>query len=326
MPDGPGTRTGGSATPRPAFHDGERALHEAYGIDEKMARVGSRAIRRAINPEDAQFLVRRPFLALGLRDDATRPWATLVAGLPGWIAVPAPDRLAVRARPRPDDPAEPGLHPGRAVAALAIDFETANRSRINGRVTQPLETGFAMTVDEAYGNCPKYIRQRRIVEIDAAVTTSGSTATIHDDAPDADVRRMIEIADTFFIATGHADYGADVSHRGGPTGFVRFDSDDAFVFPDYRGNYFFNTLGNLVTDPRAGLCFFGPRDGALLQLTGRMQIAFEPPDNAPPGAERMWRFVIEGWCRRTGVLPLRFEDGEPSPYLPQEPVMKPSPA
>ena len=67
---------------RPAFHDGERALHDAYGIGEKMAQVGQRAIRPAIKPEDAQFFPRCPFLVFGLRDDAGRPWATMLAGEP----------------------------------------------------------------------------------------------------------------------------------------------------------------------------------------------------------------------------------------------------
>ena len=48
--------------------------------------------------------------------------------------------------------------------------------------------------------------------------------------------------------------GMDVSHRGGRPGFVKLDGD-TLVVPDFRGNRYFNTLGNLVSDPRAALVF-----------------------------------------------------------------------
>jgi predicted pyridoxine 5'-phosphate oxidase superfamily flavin-nucleotide-binding protein len=303
--------------PRPAFHEGERALHEAFGLAEKMAQVGQRAIRPEIKPDDVRFFGRCPFLVFGLRDDAGRPWATILSGEAGWIEVPDPARLIVRGLPATDDPARSGLAPGAPVGTLAIDFETANRARANGHVSRLDRDEFEIAIAEAYGNCPKYIRQRQLVTSDAPVDVPARHSATHDGAPDATVQGIVENADTFFIATGHAAYGLDASHRGGAPGFCRFDSDASFVFPDYRGNFFFNTLGNLVTDPRAGLCFFGPESGDLLQLTGRMQIAWQPPDDAPAGAERMWRFVVEHWILRLAALPLRFKDGALSPYLPK---------
>lgn len=310
---------GKSAGPasRPAFHEGERALHEAYGLAEKMAQVGQRAIRPAIKPEDVPFIGRCPFLVFGLRDGSGRPWATMLAGQPGWVTVPDPARVIVRALPAADDPTRASFVASAPIATLAIDFETANRARANGHLKRVERAEFEIAIEEAYGNCPKYIRQRHLVAGNAPMGVSARRPAIRDDAPDATVRATIESADTFFIATGHAEYGLDVSHRGGAPGFCRFDSETGFVFPDYRGNYFFNTLGNLVTDARAGLCFFGPQSGDLLQLTGRMQIAWRPPDDAPVGAERMWRFIIEHWTRRPASLPLRFEDGALSPYLPK---------
>lgn len=307
-----------SEPPRPAFHEGERALHEAYGLAEKMAQVGQRAIRPAIKPEDAQFIGRCPFLVFGLRDAAGRPWPTMLAGPPGLVTVPDPARVIVQGLPATDDPTRASFVASAAIATLAIDFETANRARANGTIGRVDRGGFEIAIAEAYGNCPKYIRQRHLVAGDAPRAAPARRPAIRDDAPDAAVRATIESADTFFIATGHAEYGLDVSHRGGAPGFCRFDSETGFVFPDYRGNYFFNTLGNLVTDPRAGLCFFGPQSGDLLQLTGRVQIAWQPPDDAPAGAERMWRFIIEHWTLRPAALPLRFEDGALSPYLPKD--------
>ena len=59
-------------------------------------------------------------------------------------------------------------------------------------------------------------------------------------------------ADTFFVASAHAERGVDASHRGGLPGFVRVLGDRTLEIPDYPGNSMFNTLGNPAADPRAG--------------------------------------------------------------------------
>ena len=65
--------------------------------------------------------------------------------------------------------------------------------------------------------------------------------------------------------------GIDVSHRGGKPGFVRVDDGvggTVLTFPDFRGNFFFNTLGNITAHPKAGLLFVDHETGGVLQLTG----------------------------------------------------------
>ena len=67
---------------------------------------------------------------------------------------------------------------------------------------------------------------------------------------------LIHRADTFFIATYHEAEpddpvgirsGADVSHRGGPPGFVQLEGRDRLRWPDYIGNNFFQTLGETLS-------------------------------------------------------------------------------
>ena len=87
--------------------------------------------------------------------------------------------------------------------------------------------------------------------------------------------------------------------------------------PDYSGNMFFNTLGNMLVNPRAGLLFPDFATGDLLQLTGAVEIDLDEPDGtAAPGAQRLWRFhpIAGQWLR--GALPLRFAPGEISPFAP----------
>ena len=105
-------------------------------------------------------------------------------------------------------------------------------------------------------------------------------------ALDARTRALVAGADTFFIATWHPGGGADASHRGGRPGFVRVLDDRTLEFPDYPGNNMFNTLGNLVGHPRAGLLFVDFERGDLLQLTGRAKIRWEPATAVRRGRSR----------------------------------------
>jgi predicted pyridoxine 5'-phosphate oxidase superfamily flavin-nucleotide-binding protein len=126
------------------------------------------------------------------------------------------------------------------------------------------------------------------------------------------MRALVAGADTFFIASWHPGGGADASHRGGRPGFVRVLDDTTLEFPDYPGNNMFNTLGNLVGHPRAGLLFVDFERGDLLQLTGRAQVLWKP-DTAV-------RVAIEEVLETPRGGSLRFELVEPSPVNPPLPV------
>ena len=138
----------------------------------------------------------------------------------------------------------------------------------------------------------------------------------------ASAAELVHRADTFFIAT--ASEGVDVSHRGGKPGFVRVaerDGRTVLTFPDFSGNFYFNTLGNLLLDPRAGMVFvdwgIGPEQVVdLLSLTGEADTLWDGPELAAfAGAERLLRFrVAEGvWIEH--AAPLRWSAPEPAPQL-----------
>jgi len=79
------------------------------------------------------------------------------------------------------------------------------------------------------------------------------------------------------------------------------------TIPDFRGNRYFNTLGNLVAEPRASLLFVDFETGDLLQLQGSAQVDWKAAAvEQIAGAERLWRFhVARGW-RRKAASPLRW--------------------
>ena len=103
-----------------------------------------------------------------------------------------------------------------------------------------------------------------------------------------------------------------MSHRGGQPGFVDVQGN-SLTIPDFRGNRFFNTLGNLLGDPRAGLLFVDFTSGDLLQLQGNVTIEWHP-DHGPSGTERLWHVDVERVWHRRGVFPFRwrFDDFAPT--------------
>jgi hypothetical protein len=74
---------------------------------------------------------------------------------------------------------------------------------------------------------------------------------------------------------------------------------DTLLIPDFRGNRYFNTLGNLSGEPRAALLFPDFATGDLLQLQGLASIDWGGSAAAPvEGAERVWQLrVTRAWYR-----------------------------
>ncbi|MBO1021088.1 pyridoxamine 5'-phosphate oxidase family protein [Methylobacterium sp. SD274] len=299
--------------PASPWHPGEIAIQNHAGVTERMAEIGPRVIRDRMIDQHRDFFRHLPFVVLGAVDPKGEVWATIRAGEPGFLDAPDPFRLRVRSAADPHDPAEAGLADGSAVGLLGIDLTTRRRNRLNGIVRREGGDEFEVRVQQSFGNCPQYIRVRQGPErLLVPVAAAPEIAHGLDDR----ARALIAGADTFFVATyADGEQGnrqVDVSHRGGPKGFVRIGENDVLTVPDYSGNRFFNTLGNIRANPRAGLVFIDFTSGDLLQMSGRAEVLLDTPEIASfPGAERLWRFAPRTLVRRVGAVPLRFEAASP---------------
>jgi uncharacterized protein len=209
---------------------------------------------------------------------------------------PDPKTLRIDVRPESSDPAAGMLRVGGDVGVLGIDLGTRRRNRVNGIVTELDTAGFTIAVKESFGNCPQYIQRRALQRADAAGEGVRTLTT-----PDDCARELIERADTFFVASHSSaslgsSGGADISHRGGRPGFVRVDGN-VLSIPDFRGNGYFNTLGNLLGEPRCALLFVDFESGDVIQLQGRARIDWSPAERVA-GTERVWHFhMARGWYR-----------------------------
>lgn len=300
------------------WHQGEVALQRHVGVDQQMAAVGQRVFRDHLDAQHRAFYPELPFAIAGVVDPEGDAWATLLAGRPGFLSTSAYSLHAAVARD-PSDPADAGMNDGDAIALLGIQLETRRRNRVNGQISRTGSDGFDLTVGQAFGNCPQYIQLRD--HAFAREPGDGEFAAAQvSDVLDATTTAMIGAADTFFVASFVDREGGprqvDVSHRGGRPGFVRVDDDGALTIPDFAGNLYFNTLGNLLVNPRAGLLFVDFESGDTLQLTGDAEVVLESPEIAAfQGAERLWRFRPRRVVLRRDAIPLRwaFEESGWSP-------------
>jgi predicted pyridoxine 5'-phosphate oxidase superfamily flavin-nucleotide-binding protein len=304
----------------PGFHEGEQAVQREAGVFERLAQLGPRVIRDHMPDQHREFFPLLPFVLLGSVDAGGQPWASVLAGEPGFVHSPHPQRLRVGALPAESDPLRAALRTGAKLGLLGIQPHTRRRNRMNGTVVQIDAGGFELAVDQSFGNCPKYIQPREPV----FVAGHREAAQPREMARlDEAARALVARADTFFIATAHPragtdddpNHGVDVSHRGGPAGFVEAGADGAVLtVPDYVGNFFFNTLGNLQLNPRCGLVFVDFEGGAPLQVAARGGVLHDPAEVARfPGAQRLLRLEVTAARYTAAALPLRWA---PVPTLP----------
>jgi len=290
------------------WHPGERAIQAKIGVEDRMAVVGRRVVRDYMPDQHREFYAKLPFVVLGSVDPTGDAWATFIEGRPGFMTSPTPKSLDIAARPDDTDPASVGMSEGSPVGLLGIEMHTRRRNRMNGFLGIS-DNGFSVAVDQSFGNCPRYIQLRDVAfDHEPGRAFTGSV----EDMPELDSasRAMIQAADAFFVAS-YVDRDdrrqVDVSHRGGKAGFVRVAEDGTLTIPDFDGNLFFATLGNILVNGKAGLLFVDYKTGDMVQMTGDAGVLLDSPEiPAFQGAERLWTFRARRVVRRRGALALRW--------------------
>lgn len=301
------------------WHAGEKQLQAKAGVAERMDVLGQKVIRDYMPDQHRAFYQQLPFMIAGAVDAAGQPWATLIEGEEGFVTSPDPRLLSFDLAAMaldPLDPASSGLGAGEAIGLLGIELHTRRRNRINGQIRLASAQRLDIAVEHSFGNCPQYIQLRQYRRVKERGAERIEAAEL-----DARSAEMIRGADTFFVASyvEHDDgqRSVDVSHRGGRAGFVRVEGN-RLTIPDYAGNLFFNTLGNLSVNPRAGLLFVDFTSGDVLQLAGRAEIILDSPlIKAFEGAERLWTFDVEQVVLRPAAASLRwtFEEYAPTSLM-----------
>jgi uncharacterized protein len=252
------------------FHEGELLVQRRAGVAAEASRLGGMVTAPNLGGGMSRFVAERDLAFVTARDDDGRLWTSPVLGPPGFCTGQE-QTLTMSRTVAPGDPLSP-LRPGRSVGVLLVDFARRRRLRVNGTLERSDAGGLEVAVEQAFGNCPRYIHPGHVVRSGAGDDEAGPhRGSRLEPAHVAQIGR----ADTFVLGTSHPRRGADTSHRGGDPGFVRH-ADGELWWPDYPGNNLFNSLGNLAVDPAASLLFLDVEHGTLLQLSGRASVEWAP--------------------------------------------------
>ena len=309
------------------FHEGELLVQQRLS-EAKEAQQNGRIIDDKIPQGALKFIEQQPLVVLGSVDRHQNIWASILFGHPGFVKAVEQHAVEVdlsQALCNWNDPFWSNIEHYSQVGALFIELASRRRLRLNGTSSRTSSERLRLDVVESYPNCPKYIQRRHInVRIDS--TSSQLLEQREGQFLEVEQQELITSADTFFVASAHPSRGVDASHRGGNPGFVQILSETKIRVPDYVGNSMYNTLGNFVVNPRAGLAFLDfEREPTsqrsryrILQLTGRPEILWDLDDqnHTTGGTNRYWNFTIDRWLETALPQSLQSEFLDYSPFNP----------
>jgi predicted pyridoxine 5'-phosphate oxidase superfamily flavin-nucleotide-binding protein len=296
------------------YHDGEIAVQTRVGVRGQADKLAA-GIHGSIAPERREFVAAQRMVVLGTVDRRGHVWASVVTGEAGFLHAPDEQTIRIAAAPAAGDPLLENLAQPAHAALIIPDLAARRRLRLNGR-GQITDGAIEIRAEQVYGNCSHYVQARAPIGEHERLRGPDNAALRTTELSD-EHQRLIARADTFFIATDHPESGADVSHRGGNPGFVRVVDRRHLAIPDYSGNNMFNTLGNIVANPRVGLLFIGFESGRTLQLTGRATIDWDSARaSTMAGAGRIVDFELEEMIDNPHGFPLLYEFHEYSHFNP----------
>lgn len=283
-------------TQQSQFHEGELAMQLLAG-EQQIAERTSRMIGSQIPANTWQFLATQTMLWFATVDHADLPWANVLFGPPGFISAIDGTMLDIQLGKSVTMPTVwyDDLRVGKHIGCLAIEFSSRRRLRINGVIHAIDSQRLLIKVQQAYPNCPKYINVRDVAVQAASTEMELLASGMKLDTATTD---LIARADTAIVAS-IGPTGADISHRGGVTGFVKVRSPQLLTVPDYKGNSMFNTLGNFTLNPVGGLTIIDFEQNELVQLAGTIEIfsAIELADSPTGGTQRYWQLTLQQWRR-----------------------------
>ncbi|MEE9310599.1 MAG: pyridoxamine 5'-phosphate oxidase family protein [Cocleimonas sp.] len=304
------------------FHSGELEMQALAG-DQRIASIVGQCIEPSIPRGAFEFLRQQTAVWIGVEDEEGYLNAFPLFGLPGFMD---PNRTCLKITLGEQfsipDAWRASFKKGKSVACIMLDFPTRSRIRINGVVDTLVvdtlsEDQLIINITQAFPNCPKYIQKRDIVgkldSCDFEPEGDGEGSTL-----DKKAEAILQRSDTAFVASLGPN-GADVSHRGGESGFIKYDSaNNKIVMPDYVGNSMFNTLGNFKINPVGGLIVCDFTQGYFLQLSGAVRILFDQDyqDIESGGTQRYWELDIKKWNLFKVESNIQWAGLEFSPYNP----------
>lgn len=279
------------------WHAGELAVQQRAGSAELMEKVGSKFIRPFMPPQHRDFFQSLSMIFIGYQDHCAVNHANLFFGDSHFIHSPSETELQINTQYSLDNMNNNQFNIGDRIGLLGIEFATKRRNRLNAIITDITQKQISLRVLQSFGNCHKYIANKQLSHNPLYGKTHCTTHHVLNEED----QRMIRESDQCFIVSSFDDgqassnRGVDISHRGGPRGFVRIINQGTLEIDDYPGNGFFNTFGNIQSNPNTSLLFVDWQRGHALRLETRAQILWHDQAQTPstPAAQRQLQFNVQ---------------------------------
>ncbi len=324
-------------------HKGELWLQERRNTPKEMIASIPQYIAPDMPQQHVDFFADLPYLPLATLDRDGRPWVSLLVthseSDPSVdIKISDQNTMNVVAESNPYDPFARALmqiptsdHAQKLFAGVGVDFSNRRRNKIAGEISAASveESGkisLHLASDQHLGNCPKYITVRELAYEKRSADLVYDSFETHTAALPDTAKAVVDQASTVFLATKHitdeassgikADMG--VNHRGGAPGFTRIyeeakgdDITTYLVLPDHSGNRFYQSLGNIETDPEVGLAFPDFDSGHVLYITGEAENLLDDEAEAlMPRSSLLTRIKVTGAVFVINALNLRLISDE----------------
>ncbi|WP_299669440.1 pyridoxamine 5'-phosphate oxidase family protein [uncultured Ruegeria sp.] len=331
-------------------HKGELLLQERRNTPKELIDSIPQYIHAEMPQQHAEFFADLSYLPLATLDRHDRPWVSILVTRSEndpsiGIKVSADNRMDVVAETNPYDPFVRSLtqerepdNEMRLFAGVGIDFNNRRRNKIAGAIgaSSVEEVGkisLRLVSDQHLGNCPKYITMRTLTYEKRTAELAHESFDAHTSALPDNAKAVVNRASTVFLATKHiGDEGTSgtqsdmgVNHRGGTPGFARIYDEASegqittyLVLPDHSGNRFYQSLGNIETDPQVGLVFPDFTTGEVLYVTGSAEnLLDDDAETLIPRVRILTRIKVTGAVFVKDGLNLRLMSQEQfSPYNP----------
>ncbi|KAG9079963.1 hypothetical protein FRC06_007247 [Ceratobasidium sp. 370] len=328
------------------WHRGELALQSALKLAEQV-RFDYTGVRDHMPDQHRIFHTSNiAFVPINTLDSSGRPWVSLLSsksGTTGFITSPSEVELNVEADVWEGDPITRNLKDfklnflddGPLLAGLGIEWASRRRNKFAGTFFEAKLTEkrlrLGLRVTQTLGNCPKYISIRTVAPSPTEPQLVYDHPMLSSDSrfPD-EIIQFIHKCDTVFIGTSYvanqneaALYPSHlgVNHRGGRPGFVRVRNDGrTVVLPDFSGNRFMQSLGNIQATPLAAVTILDFETGDMLYITGEAQnLIGKEAESVMPRSNLITLISSTGYTFVRNAMPVRQVPGSPvvpSPYSP----------
>ena len=159
-----------------------------------------------------------------------------------------------------------GFPDGALAGAIAIDLRERRRARANGTIRVEGSLVFLRAAEELI-NCRKYIAPSVALE---AGFHCGPHSRERVALDDAGLQAVLSRVETAFLASAAPDGRPDVSHKGGPAGFLTLDpASGSLSWTELIGNGMFKSAGNVRATGTVSVLALDLESGDGYELCGR---------------------------------------------------------